>query len=126
MFIEDLEQFLKSNEINSNYICIVSIHYVPLILDVVRVVFNKINLDILKMHVEPFQAKSMHLMTAENSWLIIIPDIDSSRSNISSITTLLSEGENISFIYNTTKTDSKCTVSLYLNIFYNKIYSVMF
>lgn len=53
----------------------------------------------------------MHLMTAENSWLIIIPDIDSSRSNMSSFTNLLNEGENISFIYNTTKTRLKCTVS---------------
>lgn len=50
-------------------------------------------------------------MTAENSWLIIIPDIESSRSNVSSFTSLLSEGENISFIYNSTKTDSKCVVS---------------
>lgn len=53
----------------------------------------------------------MHLITAENSWLIIIPDIDSSKSNISSLTNLLSEGENISFIHNTTKSSSKCTVS---------------
>lgn len=53
----------------------------------------------------------MHLMTAENSWLIIIPDIDSSRNNISTFTNLLNEGENISFIYNTTKNNSKCTVS---------------
>lgn len=52
-------------------------------------------------------------MTAENSWLIIIPDIDSSRSNTSSFTNLLSEGENISFIYNSTKTGSKCIVSLH-------------
>jgi len=53
----------------------------------------------------------MHLMTAENSWLIIIPDVDSSRSNIS-FTNLLSEGENISFIYNTTKTGAKCSVNI--------------
>ncbi|XP_060858519.1 ionotropic receptor 93a [Metopolophium dirhodum] len=87
LFMEDLQHFLKMSEINSNYICIVSILYVPLILDV---------------------AKSLNLMTAENSWLIIIPDIDSSRSNSSSFTNLLSEGENISFIYNSTKTGSKC------------------
>lgn len=55
-------------------------------------------------------------MTAENSWLIIIPDIDSSSNNITSFTNLLSEGENISFIYNTTKTVGKCTVSYYNNI----------
>jgi len=54
----------------------------------------------------------MHLMTAENSWLII-PDVDSSKNNISSFTNLLSEGENISFIYNTTKTGAKCSVSIY-------------
>jgi len=51
-------------------------------------------------------------MTAENSWLIIIPDIDSSRNNTSFFTNLLSEGENISFIYNSTKISSKCIVSL--------------
>lgn len=54
----------------------------------------------------------MHLLTAENSWLIIIPDIDSLRSNISSFKNLLNEGENLSFIFNTTKTESKCTVRL--------------
>lgn len=36
--MEELEHFLKISEINTHYICIVSIHYVPLILDVVRVV----------------------------------------------------------------------------------------
>lgn len=36
--MEDLEKFLKSNEDSSNYICIVSINYVPLILDVVRII----------------------------------------------------------------------------------------
>lgn len=36
--MEDLENFLKSSEANSNYICIVSINYVPLILDVVRII----------------------------------------------------------------------------------------
>lgn len=55
----------------------------------------------------------MHLLTAENSWLIIIPDIDSTKSNMSSFTSLLNEGENVSFIYNTTKTGSKCIVSLF-------------
>lgn len=50
-------------------------------------------------------------MTVENSWLIIIPDIDSSRNNLSTFTNLLNEGENISFIYNTKKNASKCTVS---------------
>lgn len=59
----------------------------------------------------------MNLITAENSWLIIIPDIDSLRSNISSFANLLNEGENISFIYNITKIGSKCYVSL-LPIFY--------
>lgn len=53
----------------------------------------------------------MHLMSTEKSWLIIIPDIDSSRSNVSSFANLLNEGENISFIYNTTKTAPKCSVS---------------
>lgn len=36
--MEALEYFLKASETNINFICIVSIHYVPLILDVVRVV----------------------------------------------------------------------------------------
>jgi len=39
--MEDLQHFLKMSEINSNYICIVSILYVPLILDVVRIIVFK-------------------------------------------------------------------------------------
>lgn len=39
--MEDLEHFLKMSELNSNFICIVSIHYVPLILDVVRHIILK-------------------------------------------------------------------------------------
>lgn len=39
--MEDLEHFLKMSEMNSNYICIVSIHYVPLILDVVIIIAFK-------------------------------------------------------------------------------------
>lgn len=35
--MEDFEHFLRTNEINSNYICVISIHYVPLVLDVVLV-----------------------------------------------------------------------------------------
>lgn len=35
--MEDFEHFLKMTEVNSNYICIVSIHYVPLIIDVVSI-----------------------------------------------------------------------------------------
>lgn len=34
--MEDMEHFLKTSEKNSNYICIVSVHYVPLMLDAVR------------------------------------------------------------------------------------------
>lgn len=39
--MEDLEYFLKLSEMNSNYICIVSIQYVPLILDVVKIIVFK-------------------------------------------------------------------------------------
>lgn len=35
--MEALEYFLKASETNLNFICIVGIHYVPLILDVVRI-----------------------------------------------------------------------------------------
>jgi len=35
--MEDLEHFLKGSEINSNFICVIGINYVPLILDVVRI-----------------------------------------------------------------------------------------
>lgn len=34
--MEELEHFLKKNEINSNYVCIISINYVPLVIDVVN------------------------------------------------------------------------------------------
>lgn len=63
----------------------------------------------------------MHLMSTEKSWLIVIPDIDSSRSNVSSLANLLNEGENISFIYNTTKASPKCSVSLYYKIIIKKM-----
>lgn len=36
--MEALEHFLKTSETSSNYICIISINYLPLILDVVRVI----------------------------------------------------------------------------------------
>jgi len=39
--MEEFEHFLKMSELNSNFICIVSIHYVPLILDVVRIIIFK-------------------------------------------------------------------------------------
>lgn len=42
--MEELEYFLKISEINTHYVCIVSIHYVPLILDVVRVVQLRLKL----------------------------------------------------------------------------------
>ncbi|XP_050438335.1 ionotropic receptor 93a isoform X2 [Adelges cooleyi] len=91
LLLENFEKFLKTSENNANYISIISVHHVPLILDA---------------------AKTLHLLSAENSWLIIIPDMDSATGNMSSFSNLLSEGENVSFIYNATKTGSKCTGGL--------------
>ncbi|XP_050529365.1 ionotropic receptor 93a isoform X2 [Daktulosphaira vitifoliae] len=91
ILIQNFQQFLKEGEKNSNFICIISVHHVPLILDA---------------------AKTLRLLSAENSWLIIIPDMDSSSSNVSSFSNLLSEGENVSFIYNATKTEPKCVGGL--------------
>jgi len=47
--MEDLEQFLKTSEMNSNYICVIGINYVPLILDAVRVIQKMF--ETLKMHI---------------------------------------------------------------------------
>lgn len=41
--------------------------------------------------------------------------MDSSSGNVSSFSNMLSEGENVSFIYNATKIESKCTVSNHKN-----------
>lgn len=62
--MEALEQFLKTSEPSSNYICIISINYLPLILDVVRVItFHYIFLRQFKIQVFKFNYFRLNLYT---------------------------------------------------------------
>ncbi|XP_025829003.1 ionotropic receptor 93a isoform X2 [Agrilus planipennis] len=59
-------------------------------------------------------ARRLKLTHPRNQWLYVISD--QLRSNISSVKTLFSEGDNISFIYNTTKSGSSCKEGLLCHV----------
>lgn len=59
---------------------------------------------------ECFQAKSAGLVHPLSQWLYIIPDTDIGQDNITGFATLLTEGDNVSFIYNRTSNQPECAV----------------
>ncbi|KAJ9582897.1 hypothetical protein L9F63_022758 [Diploptera punctata] len=61
-------------------------------------------------------SKSLGLSNPENQWLYLISDMNALGHNMSGIISLLSEGENIAFVYNTTSNDNRCKGGLYCHI----------
>ncbi|PSN38342.1 Ionotropic receptor 93a [Blattella germanica] len=58
-------------------------------------------------------SKSVGLSNPENQWLYLISDLSALSHNMSGIISLLTEGENIAFVYNTTSTDKNCKGGVY-------------
>ncbi|KAK6635692.1 hypothetical protein RUM44_000946 [Polyplax serrata] len=57
-------------------------------------------------------AKSAGLVHPLSQWLYIIPDSDMGRDNITGLSALLTEGDNVSFIYNGTSPNPSCIEGL--------------
>lgn len=53
-------------------------------------------------------AKDLGLVHTFSQWLYVISDTNYERFNISSVASLIGEGENIAFAYNLTRADTKC------------------
>lgn len=61
-------------------------------------------------------AKSVGLVHPISQWLYVIPDTVHKQENISAFSALLTEGDNVSFIYNTTYSDVGCLEGLLCHI----------
>ncbi|EEB18389.1 glutamate receptor delta-1 subunit precursor, putative [Pediculus humanus corporis] len=61
-------------------------------------------------------AKSTGLVHPLSQWLYIIPDTNVIRDNITALSTLLMEGDNVSFIYNGTSDNPDCIVRLICHV----------
>lgn len=56
-------------------------------------------------------AKLRGLVNTRTRWLYVLSDTDGSHHNITSVKSYLKEGDNISFMYNTTTNDDACKVN---------------
>ncbi|KAL0269534.1 UNVERIFIED_CONTAM: hypothetical protein PYX00_007235 [Menopon gallinae] len=61
-------------------------------------------------------AKSVGLVHPLSQWLYMIPDTERDRDNITGLTALLNEGDNVSFIYNATSYDAGCSIGMVCHI----------
>jgi ionotropic glutamate receptor len=56
-------------------------------------------------------AKSLGLVNTRNQWLYVIPNTRSRSKEIDRFKQLLTEGDNVAFLYNSTVNSASCTVS---------------
>lgn len=84
--IKDTLASIYTTEENTNFLVIVSFENMEIIMEL---------------------AKGMGLVNIKNQWLYVVPNTNGNKSDISSVKRLLKEGDNISFLYNTT-IDENC------------------
>lgn len=53
-------------------------------------------------------AKDLGMVHTDSKWLYIVSDTDEQNGNLSSLASLIGEGENVAFIYNSTVSSSEC------------------
>lgn len=61
-------------------------------------------------------AKSVGLVHPISQWLYVVPDTDRDHDNATAFSSLLTEGDNVSFIYNVTSYDPGCVVGIVCHI----------
>lgn len=91
--IKNLLLSMSSRTAGENFLVVVSI-------DVVEIVME--------------YAKAVGLVTIKNQWLYVISDGNKGQTDISHLTKLLGEGDNVAFIYNTTSHDATCMVCFFM------------
>lgn len=57
-------------------------------------------------------ARDLRMVNTFSQWFYVVSDTNYVRNNISSITTLIEEGNNIAFIYNYTRTEDDCATGV--------------
>lgn len=59
-------------------------------------------------------AQDLNLVTPFAQWLYVVSDTSGQEANISLVSSLIGEGSNIAFVYNTTTTNKNCVVRIFI------------
>lgn len=58
-------------------------------------------------------ARDIGMVNVYTQWLYVVSDTSYGKSNISSVIPMIDEGTNIAFIYNNTRSEESCVVSMF-------------
>lgn len=86
-FIRNLLKSLPTKFIGTNYLILVTTELMQIIMEV---------------------ARDLKLVTTFAQWFYVVSDTNFINNNVTSITSMLEEGNNVAIIYNYTKTDDEC------------------